>query len=519
MTLSSTPSHQINVATGAASPDRPGDGAPSPARIRPKGRRHLWFAEAERRSDPVEAMPSSKSSAPTSRRALPLWLLLVGREAVHRRWGAVTSVGLIWTGLGGALVIDALDGATHIPDRWFGLLLVFEAASSGVRGLVVTGAARRLRLLKAAILLVVAVLTMLASASSTFLLAMLFGTAFLFDGLLRVVLSHVLRFPGWHGSVVHGSFGILLGILTLQPYPTWYAGTVGFSIGAFLMLSGIKVMVRGLRLRRPPSFFDTSEQASGSDTVKIYVWTPTGTATIPARRRLVHRYVISVDGVGHLSTGHAALELAVAKGAAGSCADLVGEDPLYISHYPSVEIERSPDKLRAILRAGPENDVPGRFLPSYREEAADWCEATVVVTLQGIDGGRLRAFWSRYRRDATYNLVGRNCSTCVVDALDAAVEGNFCSGGRPWRRLARAMVSPEFWAAALMRNGAGAMTWTPGLVLDYTRALGALTDPVAPVPTIKWQGVRRRLMRNERAETVARQRGLIRAEPHEAKVA
>ncbi|WP_244473046.1 DUF4105 domain-containing protein [Methylobacterium sp. Leaf100] len=491
--------------THPSNPSRRSEAAPGPAPLSPpplspKEQGLLGLAAG---APAAAGVPAGRSGAWTPR-ALPLWLLLVGREAVHRRWRFVAGVGLVWTGLGGALVIDALDGATHVPDRWFGLLLVVEAVTSLVRGLVATGAARRLRLLKAGMLLVVAVLTMLASASSTFLLAMLFGTAFLFDGLSRIVLAHVLRFPGWRWSVAYGGLGAVLGLLTLQPYPTWYAGTVGFSIGAFLVLSGIKVTVLGLRLRRPPDTLGAAASGAGSDTLTVHVWTPTGTATIPARQRLVHRYVVSVNGVGHVSTGHAALELAGAP----------EESPLYLSHYPAVEIDRSPDNLRAILRAGPENDVPGRFLPSYRAEADDWCEATVTVTLQGVDGARLRAFWDGYRRDATYNLVGRNCSTGVANALDAAVEGSFARDGTPWRRLARAVLSPEFWAAALMRNGACAMTWTPGLVLDYARALSALIDPVSPVPAIRWQGVRRRLLRNWRAETVARKRGLVaRTEP------
>lgn len=162
--------------------------------------------------------------------------------------------------------------------------------------------------------------------------------------------------------------------------------------------------------------------------------------------------MVSVNAGGHVSTGHAALEAAGEPGAEG---------PLYISHYPAVEIDRSPDNLRVTLRAGPENNVPGRFLPSYRAEADDWCEATVSVVLRGVDRTRLRAFWAAYRRDTTYNLVGRNCSTAVAGALDAAVEGSLDRDGTPWRSLARAVMTPEFWAAALMRNGAGAMTWTP----------------------------------------------------------
>ncbi|MCJ2082602.1 HdeD family acid-resistance protein [Methylobacterium sp. J-090] len=529
MTSPSKPSHRTGDAPRSAVSAGPGEGAPDSAALGPKAQAVLGLAAAERGSDPVAGMLATPSGAPAKPRALPLWLLLVGREAVHRRWGIVAGAGLVWTALGGALVIDALDGATHVPDRWFGLLLVFEALSSLVRGLVATGAARRLRLLKAALLLVVAVLTLLASASSTFLLAMLFGTAFLFDGLSRIVLSHVLRFPGWRWSVAHGSLGAILGLLTLQPWPTWYAGTVGFSIGTFLVLSGIKVTVLGLRLRRPPEPLGASmpvrdsERGSdrGSDMVTVHVWTPTGTATIPARQRLVHRYVVSVNGGGHISTGHAALEWAGSPGGSGDPLhdESLRGAPLYVSHYPAVEIDRSPDNLRATLRAGPENEVPGRFLPSYRAEADDWCEATVTVTLRGVDGARLRAFWDAYRRDATYNLVGRNCSTGVANALDAAVEGSFGRDGTPWRRLARAALSPEFWAAALMRNGAGAMTWTPGLVLDYARALSALIDPVSPVPALGWHGVRRRLRRNWRAETIARKRGLAAAEPTAAKVA
>ncbi|WP_244483631.1 DUF4105 domain-containing protein [Methylobacterium sp. Leaf91] len=487
------------------------DGATGPERLSPKEQGVLSLALRKGSGNPVDDLLAA-SEAPSRQMALPLWLLLVGRDAVHKRWGIVTGAGLVWTAFGLALVIDAFDGALHIPDRWFGLLLVFEAVGSFVRGLVASGAARRLRLLKAVLLLVVAVLTMLASPASTFLLAMLFGAAFLFDGLSRFALSNVLRFPGWRLSAAHGLLGVALGIVTLQPWPTWYAGTVGFCIGAFLILSGIKVAILGLRLRRPPVapgqnlapephlVPEPPLAGTGPEALTVHVWTPTGTASIPVRQRLVHRYVISVNGHGHISTGHAALEL----GEPGE------EGALYVSHYPAVEIDRSPDHLRATLRAGPENDVPGRFLPSYREEADDWCEATVTVTLHGIDGARLRRFWAAYRRDTTYNLVARNCSTTVACALDAAVEGAFNRNGKPWRTLAQAAMSPEFWAAALLRNGAGAMTWTPGLVLDYSRALSALIDPVSPVQAIGWNGVKRRLLRNWRAEAVARMRSLAR---------
>ena len=54
------------------------------------------------------------------------------------------------------------------------------------------------------------------------------------------------------------------------------------------------------------------------------------------------------------------------------------------------------------------------------------------------------------------------------------------------------------------------MTWTPGLVLDYTRALSALVDPVSPVPSIPWRRVGWRLVRNGRARALARLNPLAR---------
>ncbi|MGT2479512.1 hypothetical protein ACU4GR_12990 [Methylobacterium oryzae CBMB20] len=165
----------------------------------------------------------------------------------------------------------------------------------------------------------------------------------------------------------------------------------------------------------------------------------------------------SVDKAGRFSTGHAALQQG---------------DDLYVSHYPAVEIDRSPANLRSSLRAGPENDVPGRFLPSHAAEVADWCPATVAVALNGIDAARLRAFWDAYRQDTTYNFISRNCSTTVARALDIAVEGAFSRGGHPWRRLAAALTTPEFWAASFLRSGARFMTWTR-VWCSTTRGLSA----------------------------------------------
>ena len=424
----------------------------------------------------------------------PLWMLLVGRAEVRRHWHLIVATGLLWSSLGILVAFDALDGTLYVPNRWFGLILLAEGVSAIVVGASAVGAARRLRLAKGVLLSVMAVLIMIATKHSNFMLAMIFGVAFVVDGLVRITIAGLLKFSGWRMSLALGSFSIANGVFHLQPWPTCYAGTVGYCIGMFLVLNGANLALVGLLTRR----LNAAEPAVsvGRDepgSLTVYVWTPTGQATTPASQRLIRRYVASVDQAGRFSTGHAAL---------GQRAPGDGDD-LYISHYPAVEIDRSPANLRSSLRAGPENDVPGRFLPTHEAEVADWCPPTVAVTLNGIDAARLRSFWADYRRDTTYNFISRNCSTTSAQALDVAVEGAFSRGGHPWRQLLAALTTPEFWAAALLRTGARSMTWTPGLVLDYARALSTLIDPASPVPSIPWKRVGWRLVRNWRARDPA----------------
>jgi hypothetical protein len=39
------------------------------------------------------------------------------------------------------------------------------------------------------------------------------------------------------------------------------------------------------------------------------------------------------------------------------------------------------------------------------------------------------------------------------------------------------LLTPELWVAAHLRKRAATMAWTPGLTLDYARAMSMLADP------------------------------------------
>lgn len=416
-----------------------------------------------------------------------IMLLLLGQEVIRRRWWALLATGLLWGGVGTFLLIDALDGRTLIPPRFFGWFILPEAALSLLAALGSHGTARRLRLVKGLALLGIALLLLSGYHRANFILALILGAGFLIDGGLRIASAHVVRFSGWRGALAVGVFEILLAIWTLQPWPTWYEATVGCNVGLIMAVTGFGMVHLALRLRRlPPGASITAlfsrnplarmllplpPEGTGTGTgtgdippgsLVVHVWTPTGTVSTPLRQRAVNRYIAAVDAQGVISTGHAALELA---------------PDLYISHYPAVEIDRSSADFARVLRATADNDVPGRFQPSYAEEAAGWCPSTVQVAFRDFDARRLRGFWARYRQDPTYNLTSRNCSSVVAAALDAALEGAFVRRRRPVLSALGAITNPELWAAGLIRQRAESMAWTPGLVLDYARAMSAVVHP------------------------------------------
>lgn len=422
-----------------------------------------------------------------------LLLLLLGAEVVQRRWRVLLAIGAIWAAFGVAIMIDAFDGATVIRPHYFGYLLLLEGIVTLLAGMLATQ--RRVQqLAKAVILLLPAVIIIAQPRHSNMLIAMLLGGVMLCDGTLRIASAWVVRFDNWRMALVAGVIEIILAIITLEPWPTWYEGTIGFNVGALLIISGCGTIMLANRLRKLPpdapismllgGAFPTAlwvpakPDDAGHDDLIVHVWTPVGSGRNPRRRPIVDRYIAAIDHRGRISTGHAALELA---------------PNVYISHYPAVEIDLSPEEFGRMLRASVDNDIPGRFLPSYAEEAADWCEATEHIRFTRIDRLRVRHFWRAYRSDTAYNLTSRNCSSAVANALDAALEGALGRTGRPWRAFFRAITTPELWIAGLLRRRAEAMAWTPGLVLDYARLLHVVVEPV-PAATETRQSRLRRLM-------------------------
>ncbi|MDX3927464.1 MAG: hypothetical protein QHC90_16865 [Shinella sp.] len=412
-----------------------------------------------------------------------LLFLLLGARALKPMWRLLIVAGVVWMFLGILILLDLSDGALSVVLDTLALFLVVEgiveiiaAASLGLRRHWIDA-------LRGAAFLFAAFLVFNVPWDNNIGAAIVFGVAFLIDGLFRIGAAYVVRNPRWRVGIAAGLIEVCLAAMILFAWPIPHLLTVPFCFALLLLTSGYALVRMALPLRRLPEgasitslplyaarnwqggkvhpvVRDGAIAAEGDKILNVYVWTAIGSVKDPQRRLLIDRYVAAVDKKGVISTGHSALEM---------------PPDLYVSHYPANDIDHSPDDFRALLSAGHENDVPGRFNKSLEVEAAAWCMPDQKITFRRFNPQALRAFWEAYSKDKTYNLTARNCSTTVIQALDAAIEGAAYTA-RPWRDLFRIVSDPHFWLMRIVRGRAEAMTWTPGLVLDYTRMLNQVVE-------------------------------------------
>jgi uncharacterized membrane protein HdeD (DUF308 family) len=444
-----------------------------------------------------------------------LVMILLGVDYLRTRWRELLAAGFLSTVLGVVIFCDALDGALWFPIIPFAGLLMLEGVATLAVAWTGIGGQRTLRYVKGATFIASADLVLMGGEHGNFILSLIFGTLFLADGTLQIIAAALVRYRTWKMAIAGGVLEIAIAIFFYQPYPDHYAGTIAYCVAFGLLFGGWNMTLLAIRVRRmttnpvvtdekrtahrvpametaevraaaavptevsgqmPPKGEPKPQTSHGLDNppqpeprehvLTIHVWTPVGSAKSQARRQpVIDRYIAAVDRNGAISTGHAALESA---------------EGVYISLYPAVEIERSPEEFSRILRATRDNDVPGLFQPDYETEAKAWCPSTRQVRIRNYDAARLERFWDEYRRTTTYNLTYRNCSSTVAKALEAAIEGASARAwgkDRGWKPLLHIAVTPELWVAAQVRKRAATMAWTPGLTLDYARALSMLADP------------------------------------------
>ncbi|MGX5056684.1 MipA/OmpV family protein [Enterobacter asburiae] len=411
---------------------------------------------------------------------LQIAFLLAGATFVRKAAPVLMLAGIVWGGLGLSIFIDGLQGERHFPLHVFGLLLLTDSVVSLLLGSAACGTQRGIFYFKGGLFFLIALLILMGHHSGNLVLAIVFGMAYFIMGLFVIASAMIVRFKHWQRSLLSGVWQIAFAIFLFLPYPTGHDGTVSQFIGMVLITGGIQsvlLSVRMLRIQSGSSVFDilapkglmtpdvepsTAMNIPATGRLIVHVWTPEGSADNETRRRpVINRYIAAVDTNGVISTGHAALEL---------------PPSLYISLYPAVDIDRSPSEFFNTLKAIEENTVAGKFQSDYASETQAWCESDRKVVFLKFNAPSLVRFWTQYRQNESYNLTWRNCSSSVAYALEAALDGVLrerCS----FAGFVRLLFAPELWIAAQLRKRATTMAWTPGLVLDYTRALHAIVHP------------------------------------------
>lgn len=407
-----------------------------------------------------------------------LILLLLGAQPLRTYWWAFIALAAASLLLGLVFVTHLFDTAIIVIIDLIGIAFIIEGVVQLLALAAIGFPNATMPVLKSLGFFALGFITIDVPWDDNIVATITIGGALLIDGIFRLGSAVVIRSERWRQAVIVAVLELIMAGLIWTPWPIPNRHTVPFCLGIILIAASGSLCRLGLQLRRLPPGASVTDlplfagpnwhgrgalQSSQAEATRwdndapltVHIWTPVGSAVDPERRPVIDRYIAAVDQNGVIMTGHASLSLPPGT---------------YVSLCPANDIDRSPDEFGRLLRAGPENDVPGRFKPSLEEECIAWRKPDREINFRHYNAAALQAFLSPYRRIEVYNLTRRNCSSTVVLSLDAAVEGAL-GQERPWRTLWLLLTDPSMWLLALWRARAEAMTWTPGLVLDYAQTL------------------------------------------------
>ncbi|PSV57135.1 hypothetical protein C9J41_12020 [Photobacterium sp. GB-50] len=412
---------------------------------------------------------------------LQIAMLLFGAPFVKSKIFHLLGFSTLWGFAGLLIFIDGLDGKVFDSFSYFLLLESLTTLIVAPSGL---GLHRNILIFKGLIFLCCAIAALVNIKFSNILLSATFGLTYISVGIFNIASAWVVRFAHWKRAIVWGCIQIFYSIFLLQNYNY----VISYFLG-FIMITGsirsIIVLMKVSSLKYNSPIFqllnnsgneyisttdsvysiNSTENRNNTQPLTIHIWTPEGSAENPhVPRPIINRYIAATDVNGVISTGHAALE------AGFEC---------YISLYPSEDIDRSPSEFIRTLKATPENNVLGRYLPDYKTEAAEWCESNVKIEFIQYNALTLKQFWHHCYKNPIYNLTSNNCSSNTAYALEAALDGVLYKKSSSIFTLLKLLCSPELWLAAQIRHRAMMMAWTPGLTMDYSRVLHSIVQPAS----------------------------------------
>jgi uncharacterized membrane protein HdeD (DUF308 family) len=153
-------------------------------------------------------------------------------------WWLFLALGLVSV-LVGMLAISSAFVATLASVVVFGVLLLIAGAAEVVHAVVVRNLKGfALHLLAAALYLFTGLFMLEHPVRAAAVLTLLLGASFLVGGLLRILFSFAVQFPGWPWVLLNGVVDLILGGIILTDWPGSSLWVIGVFVGIDLIFHG-----------------------------------------------------------------------------------------------------------------------------------------------------------------------------------------------------------------------------------------------------------------------------------------
>jgi uncharacterized membrane protein HdeD (DUF308 family) len=151
----------------------------------------------------------------------------------------------------GLLAISFAFIATLAKVVVFGVLLLIAGITEVVHAFMVRNfRGFALHLLAAALYLLVGLFMLEDPVRAAVVLTLLLAASFLVGGLLRIVFSLGVTFPGWPWVLLNGVVDLVLGVLILTGWPESSLWAIGLFVGIDLLFHGWSWVILALTVRK-----------------------------------------------------------------------------------------------------------------------------------------------------------------------------------------------------------------------------------------------------------------------------
>lgn len=168
-----------------------------------------------------------------------LIILLLGAQALHGQRRLLVLFGWLWVAAGALMLFDILqDGRSVLALDALAVILALEGLVAISAALVIGSSASRPVLLKGLGFVFMAFLMLDVPADDNIVATVVFGSALLLDGAVRIASSTVIQHSRWKAVALAGGGEILLSLMIFVGWPAPHRMTVPFCLGVMMVLSG-----------------------------------------------------------------------------------------------------------------------------------------------------------------------------------------------------------------------------------------------------------------------------------------